>query len=353
MSKKLFLLLLSSLCAVSLTACKGADNQAKATEKTEQKEDVKKAEEVKQAEKAKQEEEAKKAEELKKQQESSTYEEIPVEERENYTPNATENKVQNAALVNDASTQVADEKRKMNQNRVVNATVVKNIDGDTLKVKLENGKEETVRFLLVDTPETKHPRLGVQPFGPEASAFTKKYASVGKQIQLELDVSEREKYGRLLAYVWVDGQMLNRMLIDQGLARVAYVYAPNTKYIDYLREAQKKAQAAKKGIWSVENYATDSGFDKSKAPKPAEKKQEAVATAPKQEQQQPVQPKPEQKQEQKQPVQQQPNENLPQESGQFKSCKEAKAAGFSNIPKGHPAYSAKLDRDGDGIACDK
>lgn len=331
MSKKLFLLLLSSLCAVSLTACKGVDNQAKATEKTEQKEDVKKAEE------------------LKKQQESSTYEEVPVEERENYTPNATENKVQNAALVNDASTQVADEKSKMNQNRVVNATVVKNIDGDTLKVKLENGKEETVRFLLVDTPETKHPRLGVQPFGPEASAFTKKYASVGKQIQLELDVSEREKYGRLLAYVWVDGQMLNRMLIDQGLARVAYVYAPNTKYVDYLREAQKKAQAAKKGIWSVENYATDSGFDKGKAPKPAEKKQEAIAPAPKQEQQQPVQPKPEQKQ----PVQQQPNENLPQESGQFKSCKEAKAAGFSNIPKGHPAYSAKLDRDGDGIACDK
>ncbi|MEH7463371.1 thermonuclease family protein [Bacillus thuringiensis] len=342
MLKKLATLLLCSMFAFSLAAC---GNNAKATEtkdvKTE--EQKKEVEQQKIEEQKKQEEEQKKQEELKKQQESSTYEDVAVAERENNTPNGAENKVQNENLVNESIHHIDDEKNKMNMNCVVNATVLKNIDGDTLKVKLENGKEETVRFLLIDTPETKHPRLGVQPFGPEASAFTKKYASEGKKIQLELDVSEREKYGRLLAYVWVDGQMINRLLVEQGLARVAYVYAPNTKYVDYLREFQTKAQANKKGIWSVENYATDNGFDKSKTAKPA-----TPAPAPKQSQPAPTetQPKTEQKQ-------QQPNNNLPQGEYHFSSCKEAKAAGFSNIPKGHPAYSSKLDRDGDGIACDK
>ncbi|MGG2017923.1 thermonuclease family protein [Bacillus sp. S10(2024)] len=341
MLKKLATLLMCGVFAFHLAAC---GNNAKATEnKDANVEKQKKAEEHQKAEEQKkQEEDQKKQEELKKQQENSTYEDVTVADRENNTPNSAENKVQNESLVNDSIHHIDDEKNKMNTNRVVNATVRKNIDGDTLKVQLENGKEETVRFLLVDTPETKHPRLGVQPFGPEASAFTKKYASEGKKIQLELDVSEREKYGRLLAYVWVDGQMLNRLLIEQGLARVAYVYAPNTKYVDYLREFQTKAQANKKGIWSVENYATDNGFDKNKTAKPA-----TSAPASKQSQPAPTeaQPKPEQKQ--------QPNNNLPQGEYHFSSCKEAKAAGFSNIPKGHPAYSSKLDRDGDGMACDK
>ncbi|SFD61495.1 micrococcal nuclease [Bacillus sp. 491mf] len=336
MLKKLVTLLICSVFAFSLAAC---GNNAKATENK----DTKAAEQKKIEEQKKQEEEKKKQEEVKKQQESSTYEDVAVADRENNTPNSTENKVQHESLVTGSIHHIDDEKNMMNTNRVVNATVMKNIDGDTLKVKLENGKEETVRFLLVDTPETKHPRLGVQPFGPEASAFTKKYASEGKKVQLELDVSDREKYGRLLVYVWVDGQMLNRLLVEQGLARVAYIYAPNTKYVDYLREFQTKAQANKKGIWSVENYATDNGFEKSKVAKPA-----TPAPAPKQ-----AQPEPKTEPEQKQQVQQQPNNNLPQGEYHFSSCKEAKAAGFSNIPKGHPAYSSKLDRDGDGIACDK
>lgn len=349
MLKKLVTLLICSMFVCSLAAC---GNNAKATEKKDTKaEEQKKIEEQKKTEELKkQEEEQKKQEEVKKQQESSTYEDVAMADRENNTSNSAENKVQNENLVNDSIHRIDDEKNKMNTNRVINATVMKNIDGDTLKVKLENGKEETVRFLLVDTPETKHPRLGIQPFGPEASAFTKKYASEGKKIQLELDVSEREKYGRLLAYVWVDGQMLNRLLVEQGLARVAYVYAPNTKYIDYLREFQTKAQANKNGIWSVEDYATDKGFDKNKTAKP-------VTPPPAQKQSQPApaeaQPNPKPKPEQKQHVQQQQNNNLPQEEHHFSSCKEAKAAGFSNIPKGHPAYSSKLDRDGDGVACDK
>lgn len=256
MQKRLFMLLLSVIMCL-LAACSGVKQEAKATEEGTQ--------------------------------------------RENTTYEATE---------------IKDEQKKRNENRVVDATVVKNIDGDTIKVKLENGKEETVRFLLIDTPETKHPRLGVQPFGPAASGFVKKHAGKGKEIQLEFDVSDREKYGRLLAYVWVDGQMLNRMLVEQGLARVAYVYAPNTKYVDYLREVQRKAQAAEKGIWSVENYVTDKGFNQEK-------------------------------------INGDQQDTTAEEPQHFNSCKEAKEAGVTNIKKGDPAYSKKLDRDGDGVACDR
>ncbi|EKN68653.1 thermonuclease family protein [Schinkia azotoformans] len=143
-------------------------------------------------------------------------------------------------------------------------TIVTNVvDGDTLDVMINN-KEERIRLLLVDTPETKHPSKPVQPFGPEASKFTKDTLE-GKEVTVELDVSERDKYGRLLAYIWIDGKMFNEMLLEKGLARVAYVYAPNTKYVDQFYEIQKKAQKQGIGIWSIENYATEEGFIEEKA----------------------------------------------------------------------------------------
>ena len=88
---------------------------------------------------------------------------------------------------------------------LTSAVVTRVIDGDTIKVKI-NDKEETIRMILVDAPETKHPRLGVQPFGPEGSALTKNTLT-GKKIGLEKDVSDRDRYGRLLRYVWFDGKL--------------------------------------------------------------------------------------------------------------------------------------------------
>lgn len=99
----------------------------------------------------------------------------------------------------------------------------------------------------------------MQPFGPEASQFAKETLE-GKEVELEFDVSERDKYGRLLAYVWIDGKMFNEMLLEKGLARVAYVFAPNTKYVDRFYEIQKKAQKEGIGIWSIENYVQEDGF---------------------------------------------------------------------------------------------
>lgn len=139
----------------------------------------------------------------------------------------------------------------------IEAKVTRAVDGDTVVVHI-NGKEERVRMILVDTPETKHPQMGVQPFGPEASEFTAG-SLTGKTVTLELGVQERDQYGRLLAYVWLGDQLFNKTLIEKGLARVA-VFPPNTKYLDEMNEAQARAKKKAIGIWSVENYATDNGF---------------------------------------------------------------------------------------------
>ncbi|MEH7333464.1 thermonuclease family protein [Neobacillus drentensis] len=154
---------------------------------------------------------------------------------------------------------------EVNKKNLLPSTIVKNIDGDTVEVNL-NGKVEKIRMLCVDTPETHHPRLGVQPFGPEASAYTKKILSVGTKIEIEPGIGNgRDKYGRLLAYIYVNGKMFNEMLLDQGLARVAYIYAPNTKYVDEFYAIQKEAQKKGIGIWSIENYAQEDGYHASNA----------------------------------------------------------------------------------------
>jgi len=137
------------------------------------------------------------------------------------------------------------------------ATVVRVIDGDTIEVTLSNGKKEDVRFLLIDTPETKHPSQPVQLCGPEATAFTKRLLPAGKNIVLEFDKDKRDKYNRLLAYVYVDGKSVNEALLAEGLAKVV-VYAPNDKYEDKYRGIEAEAKKAKKGIWS-DNPCKDGG----------------------------------------------------------------------------------------------
>ena len=144
----------------------------------------------------------------------------------------------------------------------IEATVVHVVDGDTIDVQFNDGRKERVRMLLIDTPETKHPRLGVQPFGPEASAFTKESLSE-KKVVLEMDVSERDKYGRILAYVWLENENFNRKLLEQGLARVA-IFPPDIKYVDEFEKVQEQARQSKRGIWSLEDYVHDRGFQESR-----------------------------------------------------------------------------------------
>lgn len=122
------------------------------------------------------------------------------------------------------------------------------------------GKTENFRLLLVDTPETKHPSKPVQPYGPEASEFAKITLS-GKEVTLEFDGSKRDKYDRLLAYVWVDGNNFNKMLLEEGLARLAYVYEPPYTHYDAFLKAQTNAVNENKNIWSIDGYVQDDGFN--------------------------------------------------------------------------------------------
>ena len=103
------------------------------------------------------------------------------------------------------------------------------VDGDTAKFIL-NGEEITARFLAIDTPETKHPTKGVEPYGPEASEYTCNKLKNAKKIVLEYDSKggKTDKYGRYLAWIWVDNSLLQKELIEKGLAKVAYIYAKYT-----------------------------------------------------------------------------------------------------------------------------
>lgn len=138
--------------------------------------------------------------------------------------------------------------------------IVRVVDGDTVVVKFNDGTTEKVRMLLVDTPESVHPTKGSQPFGKEASDYTKKMLAEGKKVTLEIGNPERDKYNRLLGYIWVDGINFNKKLIEKGYARVAYVEPPNTKYLDEFHEAQEQAKKQKLRIWSIPGYVTDRGF---------------------------------------------------------------------------------------------
>lgn len=136
------------------------------------------------------------------------------------------------------------------------------VDGDTIRI-IYNGNSEKVRFLLIDTPETNHDTLGEQPYGPEAKEFTNQLFAGQDKVYLEFDVSYRDKYQRLLAYIYTqDGISVQEQLLKNGLARVAYIYDPNTKHVDRFKSIQETAQQSAKGIWSVEDYVTNRGYDK-------------------------------------------------------------------------------------------
>ena len=156
-------------------------------------------------------------------------------------------------------TPTSDQESKQQKPGDAAATVTRVVDGDTIEISL-NGKTEDVRLLLVDTPETVHPDKPVQPFGPEASQFAKNKLT-GKQVRVEYDGPKRDKYDRILAYIWVDGNNFNKMLLEQGLARYAYVYDPPYTHSNALMKAQNRAKSAGKGIWSQNNYVTSDGFN--------------------------------------------------------------------------------------------
>lgn len=130
------------------------------------------------------------------------------------------------------------------------AKFVRAIDGDTAELKVK-GKKYTFRFLAIDTPETVKPNTKVAFMGKRASNYTKTALKKAKKIQIQYDGSKTDRYGRRLAWIWVDGKLLQKQLVQKGYARVYYIYG-NYKYTKTLQATEKVARRKKLGVWK--NY---------------------------------------------------------------------------------------------------
>ena len=127
------------------------------------------------------------------------------------------------------------------------------VDGDTIKVLIKD-KEVTVRLLAIDTPESVKPDTDVAFYGKEASEYTCKRIKEAKKILLEYDSKSDkvDKFDRVLAWVFLDGKLLQSDLVENGYAKVAYLY-DEYKYANLLKEKQELAVAKEIGIWNDEN----------------------------------------------------------------------------------------------------
>lgn len=136
-------------------------------------------------------------------------------------------------------------------------TFSKCVDGDTARFMI-NGEERIVRFLAIDTPESVHPDKEVELFSKDASEYTCDALTKASEIFLEYDGNsdKEDKYGRVLAFVYVDGVLLEKKLIENGLAKVAYIYG-DYAHVSELREAEQLAQNKKVGIWSESEELPD------------------------------------------------------------------------------------------------
>ncbi len=131
-------------------------------------------------------------------------------------------------------------------NKKVKVKVENVVDGDTIKI--ETG--EVVRYIGIDTPETVHPNKQIMCYGKEALERNSELVD-GKTVGLEKDISETDKYGRLLRYVWFENILINELLVREGYAKSS-TYPPDVKYQDRFVKAEQLAKEKEIGLWSKE-----------------------------------------------------------------------------------------------------
>ena len=131
------------------------------------------------------------------------------------------------------------------------ATLKGVVDGDTIDIAI-GGKTERVRLIGINTPETKHPTKGVECYGPEASAYTEQLLPKGTKLRVERDVEARDKYGRLLLYVYIANSnvFVNMDLVMNGYAR-PMVFEPNTAHKADFAQAATQAELRNVGLWQA------------------------------------------------------------------------------------------------------
>ncbi|EKD65151.1 MAG: hypothetical protein ACD_50C00175G0006 [uncultured bacterium] len=198
------------------------------------------------------------------------------------------------------------------------ATVVKVIDGDTITVSI-NGKNEVVRIIGIDTPEVVDPRKKVECFGKEASEKAKVIFEENKTVLLESDPTqgERDRYQRLLRYVWIDDDKTDfgKFMIGEGYAS-EYTYIVPYKYQNEYKQVEIEASEAKRGLWA------DNACDSNTTISPTTKQQPSVNAS-----------------------------DGDRDCSDFETHDEAQA--YFEGKGGSPTNNVdRLDADGDGIACE-
>lgn len=190
--------------------------------------------------------------------------ETPIKEQEVQQPSQTTPPRQNTSQDNQSNHQHTPAAKKpvhtTGQAQKIPAEFVRVVDGDTARF-MYDGQEVAVRYLLIDTPESKSPRVGWQPYGREASDYNERLLKQAKQTYLEFDVGDRkDRYGRLLAYIWADDILVNEQLVREGYAIKAYVYPPNTRYLSRIEQAQRLAKQEGKNVWSLKGFVSNGDF---------------------------------------------------------------------------------------------
>jgi micrococcal nuclease len=134
-----------------------------------------------------------------------------------------------------------------NNPSLVLAKVVAVVDGDTIDVDMGEGNIKRVRYIGINTPESVDPRKPIQCYSKEATAKNSELVD-GVMVGLEKDVSETDRYGRLLRYVYLGDMLVNQVLVAEGYA-YATSYPPDVKYQDIFKAAEQQARIEKKGLW--------------------------------------------------------------------------------------------------------
>jgi len=127
-------------------------------------------------------------------------------------------------------------------------------DGDTIECE---GRVR-IRLIGIDAPEQDQP-----PFGTAATAGLASFLPLGSSVDLESDLEPRDRYNRVLAYVWLDGRMLNWLMVRHGWA-VPIVFPPNVQYVDFFRAARDLARKEVRGLWNVGGFTCEPALHRAK-----------------------------------------------------------------------------------------
>ena len=159
------------------------------------------------------------------------------------TAQKKENEAKKETQPQDSQVEVAEVEAPVKPSGLEQVTITRVIDGDTVVTS----EGERIRYIGIDTPETVHPFKDIEFYGKEASDKNKALVE-GKTVELEKDISKTDRYGRTLAYIWLNNELINATLVREGYA-YAYTYPPDVKYSDYFLMLQRQAQENRRGLW--------------------------------------------------------------------------------------------------------